>query len=147
MDNGQAGTGRNSGNRVLSDIEPREVMFFFEELSARHRCSQHEKDATDYIATFAKERGLDYHRDDLDNIIVKKPGTKGYEDAPTVILHGHIDMVCKLEDGVTHDFATDGVKLKVDEGTDTMDKLRDQGFAVGGVEGDGQTGGNQRVDY
>lgn len=100
--------------RVLQDIEPKDVMHFFEELSARHRCSQHEKQATDWIAEFAEARGLAYHRDALQNIIVKKPGTTGYENAPTVILHGHIDMVCKLEDGVTHDFATQGVKLKVD---------------------------------
>jgi dipeptidase D len=100
--------------RLLENIEPKKVMYFFEELSARHRCSQHEKQATDWIAEFAEARGLKYHRDALQNIIVKKPGTKGYEKAPTVILHGHIDMVCKLEDGVTHDFATQGVKLKVD---------------------------------
>jgi dipeptidase D len=100
--------------RLLENIEPKKVMYFFEELSARHRCSQHEKQATDWIAEFAEARGLKYHRDALQNIIVKKPGTKGYEKAPTVILHGHIDMVCKLEDGVTHDFATQGVELKVD---------------------------------
>ena len=100
--------------RLLENIEPKKVMYFFEELSARHRCSQHEKQATDWIAEFADTRGLKYHRDALQNIIVKKPGTKGYEKAPTVILHGHIDMVCKLEDGVTHDFATQGVKLKLD---------------------------------
>ena len=100
--------------RVLENIEPREVMFFFEELSGRHRCSRHEKDATDYIAGFAEERGLEHHRDELQNIIVKKPGTPGYERAPTVILHGHIDMVCKIDEGVKHDFATEGVKLRVD---------------------------------
>ena len=76
--------------RVLEPIEPRDVMFFFEELSGRHRCSRHEKQATDYIADFAERRGLEHHRDDLQNIIVKKPGTPGYENAPTVILHGQI---------------------------------------------------------
>ena len=100
--------------RLLENVEPKRVMYFFEELSARHRCSQHEKQATDWIAEFADTRGLKYHRDALQNIIVKKPGTKSYEKAPTVILHGHIDMVCKLEDGVKHDFATQGVKLKLD---------------------------------
>lgn len=100
--------------RVLGDMEPREVTYCFEELSRQHRCSRHEKEATDYIAEFAKERGLEYHRDELQNIIVKKPGTPGYERAPTVILHGHIDMVCKIDEGVNHDFATEGVTLKVD---------------------------------
>lgn len=116
--------------RVLENIEPKEVMYFFEELSARHRCSQHEKQATDWIAAFAEARGLTYHRDALQNIIVKKPGTKGYENAPTVILHGHIDMVCKLEDGVTHDFATQGVKLKVDG-----DYIRAEGTTLGADNG------------
>lgn len=116
--------------RVLQDIEPKEVMTFFEELSARHRCSQHEKDATDYIVAFAEARGLTYHRDKLDNIIVKKPGTPGYEASPTVILHGHIDMVCKLDEGVTHDFARDGVKLVLDG-----DRIRAAGTTLGADNG------------
>ena len=116
--------------RVLESIEPKEVLSFFEELSGRHRCSQHEKDATDYIAEFAEKRALTYHRDGFDNIIVKKPGTKGYETAPTVILHGHIDMVCKLAEGVTHDFATNGVKLLVDG-----DRIRAAGTTLGADNG------------
>jgi dipeptidase D len=116
--------------RVLEDIEPREVMGFFEELSRRHRCSRQEKQATDYIADFATERGLEYHRDELQNIIVKKPGTPGYENAPPVILHGHIDMVCKIDEGVTHDFATDGVKLKVDG-----DFIKAEGTTLGADNG------------
>ena len=99
---------------VLEHIEPREVMHFFEALSSKHRCSRCEEQATDYIADFAEKRGLEFHRDKLQNIIVKKPGTRGYETAPTVILHGHIDMVCKVDEGVTHDFARQGVTLKVD---------------------------------
>ena len=116
--------------RVLENLEPREVMYFFEELSGKHRCSQHEKDATDYVADFAEKRGLEYHRDELQNIIVKKPGTPGYENAPTVILHGHLDMVCKLDEGVTHDFATQGVKLKVDG-----DRIRAEGTTLGADNG------------
>ena len=116
--------------RVLENIEPKEVMTFFEDLSSRHRCSQQEKDATDYIAAFAEARGLIYHRDALDNIIVKKPGTPGYEAAPVVILHGHIDMVCKLDEGVVHDFAKDGVKLRVDG-----DRIRAAGTTLGADNG------------
>lgn len=116
--------------QVLENIEPKEVMHFFEELSRRHRCSQHEKDAADYISAFARDRGLELHRDSLDNLIVKKPGTPGYEQAPTVILHGHIDMVCKLDEGVTHDFATGGVRLKVDG-----ERIRAEGTTLGADNG------------
>jgi dipeptidase D len=120
--------------RVLEEIEPREVMFFFEELSKRHRCSRHEKDATDYIADFAASRGLDHHRDELQNIIVKKPGTPGYEQAPAVVLHGHIDMVCKIEPGIAHDFSTQGVKLIVDG-----DRIRAEGTTLGADNGLGMS--------
>ena len=99
--------------RVLEGIEPKEVMYFFEELSGKYRGSCNEKQAADYIADFARSRGLEYYRDQLQNIIVKKAGSQDYEKAPTVILHGHLDMVCKAAEGVTHDF-TQGVKLKVD---------------------------------
>ncbi len=116
--------------RVLEQIEPQEVMYFFEELSRKHRCSRYEKPATDYIANFAEQRGLQFHRDEMQNIIVKKPGTPGYENAPTVILHGHIDMVCKIDEGVTHDFSTEGVKLEVDG-----DFIRAQGTTLGADNG------------
>lgn len=125
-----AGETRENGMSVLQGIEPQEVMGFFEQLSAKHRCSQHEKQATDFIADFATSRALVFHRDALDNIIVKKPGTPGYENSPTVILHGHIDMVCKLDDGVLHDFATQGVKLKVDG-----DRIRAEGTTLGADNG------------
>ncbi len=118
-----------STNRVLGDVEPREVTFFFEELSGRQRCSQNEKDAADYIAAFAEARGLEHHRDKLDNVIVKKPGTEGYEGAPTVILHGHIDMVCKCDEGVTHDFSQ-GVRLKLDG-----ERIRAEGTTLGADNG------------
>lgn len=116
--------------RLLEDVEPREVMYFFEELSRRHRCSRQEKNATDYLADFARQAQLEYHRDELQNIIIKKAGTAGYESAPTVILHGHIDMVCKIDEGVTHDFAADGVKLVVDG-----DFIRADGTTLGADNG------------
>ena len=114
---------------VLAKVEPREVMGFFEALSARHRCSRHEKDVADYVADFAAARKLVCHRDKLQNIIVKKPGTPGYENAPTVILHGHLDMVCKTDEGVSHDF-TKGVTLKLDG-----DRIRAEGTTLGADNG------------
>ena len=115
--------------RILENIEPKEVMHFFEELSGKQRGSRQEKQASDYVADFAEKRGLKYHRDQLQNIIVKKPGTPGYENAPTVILHGHLDMVCKADEGVVHDFSK-GVKLKVDG-----DFIRAEGTTLGADNG------------
>lgn len=99
---------------ILKGLQPSEVFYFFEQLSNIPRGSQNEKQASDYVANFAKERNLEYHQDELSNILVKKPGTAGYENAPSVILHGHLDMVCKKNEGVEHDFLKDGIKLKID---------------------------------
>ncbi len=53
----------------------------------------------DYLCEFAETRGLEVRRDSVDNVIIKKPATAGYEDAPAVMLQGHTDMVWCVEDG------------------------------------------------
>lgn len=98
---------------VISHLEPKEVFHYFEILSGIPRGSSHEKKVSDWFVSFAKERGLEVKQDELYNILIKKPGTPGYENAPTVILHGHMDMVCKKEDGIEHDFQKDGLDLRI----------------------------------
>src|SRR5690606_30175675 len=53
-------------------------------------------------------------QDDSLNVIIKKPGTPGYENSLTVILQGHMDMVCEKEESCSHDFSKDPIKLKVE---------------------------------
>jgi dipeptidase D len=96
---------------VLADLEPRVIMNYFDTLTQIPRCSEHEKEVSDWVVQFAKDRGLEYHQDDLHSVLIRKPGSPGYEDAPTVILHGHLDLVCAKEDGVEFDFLTQPLKL------------------------------------
>ena len=96
---------------VLAELEPRVIMDFFDTLTQIPRGSENEKGVSDWVVQFAKDRGLEYHQDDLHCVLVRKPGTPGYEDAPTVILHGHLDMVCAKDDGVEFDFLTQGLNL------------------------------------
>jgi dipeptidase D len=96
---------------VLADLEPRVIMDFFDTLTRIPRGSENEKGVSDWVVQFATDRGLSYHQDDLHCVLVRKPGTPGYEDAPTVILHGHLDMVCAKEDGVEFDFLTQPLNL------------------------------------
>ena len=96
---------------VLAELEPRVIMDFFDVLTRIPRGSENEKGVSDWVVQFAKDRGLEYHQDDLYCVLVRKPGTAGYEDAPTVILHGHLDMVCAKDDGVEFDFLTEPLKL------------------------------------
>jgi len=98
---------------VLANIEPAEVFHYFEEISKIPRCSGNEKAVSDYLVTFAKTRSLDVTQDKMMNVVIKKPGTAGYENSPGVVLQGHMDMVCEKESNVSHDFLKSPIQLQV----------------------------------
>ncbi|MHB1391469.1 MAG: aminoacyl-histidine dipeptidase [Clostridia bacterium] len=107
-----------------------EVFRYFEEISAIPRCSGSEKQISDYMVEFAGKHGLEVIQDNALNIIIKKPAVYGYEDAPAVILQGHMDMVCEKNKGTVHDFEKDPIKLKVVE-----DMIYAQGTTLGADNG------------
>ena len=80
---------------VLSDLEPREVFAWFERLCAIPHGSHHAKAISDYLVAFARERGLACRQDAANNVVIRKAASAGYENAPVVMLQGHIDMVCE----------------------------------------------------
>lgn len=100
---------------VLENLEPKDVFTFFEEISNIPRGSGNEQQISNYIVSFAIERGLEYYQDNARNILVKKPGTHGYEASPAVILQSHIDMVCEKNSATIHDFLIDPLKLHIVE--------------------------------
>lgn len=99
---------------VLDSLQPREVLRFFEILSDIPRGSGNEEQVADWVVDFARERGLEATQDELHCVLVKKPGQGGLEAAPSLILHGHLDMVCEKEEGVRHDFESDPIRLVVE---------------------------------
>lgn len=99
---------------ILSSTEPKMVMKFFEEICAVPHGSGNTRLISDYLVNFAEERGLEYTRDELNNVIIFAPGTEGYEKSAPVIMQGHTDMVCeKLHDGDIN-FEKDGLSLIID---------------------------------
>jgi dipeptidase D len=99
---------------VLDKLEPREIFSFFETLTQIPRGSGNEVHASDWVANFARERGLEAVQDDMHTILVKKPGQGGLENAPPLILHGHLDMVCEKDEGVDINFETDPIPVMID---------------------------------
>ena len=79
---------------------------------------------------FAKERGLEVEQDEANDVIIKKPGTPGYENSEPVILQGHMDMVCEKTPDSDHDFKTDGLDLYVEDGY-----VKARGTTLGGDDG------------
>ena len=92
------------------------LLRFFEEISAIPRESHHEEKIADYLVAFACERGLPYYRDEFQNVLIEKLGTKGYEDHAPLLLQGHTDMVCEKNANVIHDFSCDPLDLYVEDG-------------------------------
>ncbi len=99
---------------VLEHLEPKNVFHYFEEICAIPHGSRNTKAISDYLVSFAKERGLTYYQDESNNVVIIKEASKGYEDAEPVILQGHMDMVCEKEKGCDIDFEKDGLRLYVD---------------------------------
>lgn len=115
---------------VLENLQPERVFHYFEEITKIPHGSGNTREISDYLVSFAKEHGLRYIQDESNNVILFKPAAKGYENAPTVMLQGHMDMVCEKEPGSSHDFTRDALKLQV-EG----DYISAQGTTLGGDDG------------
>lgn len=101
---------------VLEGTEPKEVFRFFEEISRIPRGTYHTKEVSDYCVEFARQRGLEVVQDQWNNVIIKKPGTKGYEHSEPVIIQGHLDMVCEKAPDSNHDFLKDPLELRIEDG-------------------------------
>lgn len=96
------------------NFEPREVFSYFEEICSMPHGSGNTDIISNYLVNFAKKQGLSYIQEPCGNVIIYKDATPGYENAPTVILQGHMDMVCEKEENAQIDFATEGLKLKTE---------------------------------
>ena len=95
------------------------VLKIFKELSKVPRNSKREEKIADYICQFAKNKGLEYKKDELFNVIVKKGATVGYENKKTILFQAHIDMVCEKTLESTHDFENDPIEIIETEDTYT----------------------------
>ena len=101
--------------RVLEGLQPAAALGFFETLCAIPHGSRDTKAISDYCVRFAQERGLSWQQDASNNVIIRKPASPGYEDHPTVILQGHLDMVCEKNADCDIDFSKDGLRLRHDD--------------------------------
>ena len=76
---------------MVAGYRPKGLFHKFEEICSIPHASGQERKLADYLEQFARDRGLWYKRDDLHNLIIKKPGTAGFEKAPALILQAHMD--------------------------------------------------------
>ena len=98
----------------LAGLEPAAVFGYFEKICSIPHGSRNTKLISDYLVSFAREQGIRYIQDDLNNVILFQEGTCGMEDHPPVILQGHMDMVCEKDADCPIDMEKEGLDVTHD---------------------------------
>ncbi len=88
------------------------VWKIFESLAAIPHGSGNTKAISDHCVAYARERGAQVLQDEWNNVLIRVPATAGYEEHETVVIQGHLDMVCEKTPESNHDFEKDGLCLR-----------------------------------
>ncbi len=121
---------------AIEGLKPEIIWQRFYEISQIPRPSKKEEKILEYLRDFAKAHNLEMKEDDIHNIVMKVPATPGYENAPTVVIQGHVDMVCEKNKGTKFDFENDPIKIKREDGWMTA-----EGTTLGADNGIGVAAG------
>ena len=114
------------------DLKPQSVFHFFDEINHIPRPSKHEEKMIQFLKKFGEDRGLETIIDDAGNVLIRKPATKGRENAETITLQSHMDMVCDKVAGHEIDFLNDPIETYIDG-----EWLRAKGTTLGADDGIG----------
>ena len=96
---------------VLAGLEPRSFWGHFEALTQIARPSRHEEPAIEHVREWAGERGYELQQDAGRNLVIRVPASAGRENAPTVVLQGHLDIVCERDPSSPNDPAEGRIAL------------------------------------
>lgn len=100
----------------IAQLTPRIVWDYFDQITRIPRPSKKEEKIMAYLVDFAKSHGLEYRRDGVGNLVIRKPATEGMEDRSTVVLQSHVDMVCEKNSSVNFDFEKDPIQTRIADG-------------------------------
>ncbi|MBR5475357.1 MAG: aminoacyl-histidine dipeptidase [Bacteroidaceae bacterium] len=114
------------------NLQPKMLFEYFAQICEIPHGSKNEERISQFLQDFGKSLGLETIADAAGNVLIKKPATPGYENRKTIILQGHMDMVCDKRGDVEHDFKTDPIKTYVDG-----EWLKAQGTTLGADNGIG----------
>ncbi|AKD03947.1 aminoacyl-histidine dipeptidase [Pontibacter korlensis] len=98
----------------VRSLEPKALWENFADLNAVPRPSKKEERVIQFILDFGHNLGLETHKDETGNVIIKKPATPGMENRQTVAMQSHLDMVHQKNNDTNFDFDTQGIDMYVD---------------------------------
>mgnify|MGYP000855922580 FL=1 len=119
-------------NNDLMALEPKKVFEFFAEILQIPRPSKKEDKIIEYLLKWGNDRKLETLRDDIGNVLIRKPATKGLEAKPWVCLQSHMDMVCEKNSDKVFDFEKDAIETYIEDGW-----LKAKGTTLGADDGIG----------
>jgi dipeptidase D len=98
----------------INELAPKVLWKNFESLCSIPRPSKKETKIIEFVVDFAKKHGLSYKKDDVGNVVISKPATKGFENRPAIVLQSHLDMVPQKNSATVHDFEKDPIQPYID---------------------------------
>ena len=98
----------------IAQLNPERLWYYFLQICRIPHPSKKEEKIVQYILDFGKKFGLETITDETGNILIRKPGTPGNENLQSVILQGHVDMVCEKNGETVHDFEKDPITPRID---------------------------------
>lgn len=119
----------------VKDLKPALIWQCFDEITKVPRPSCHEEQIREYLLDFAKKNNIEAKTDDCGNVVMTKAATAGCENAPTVILQAHMDMVAEKNNDVEHDFLKDPIQTYIDG-----EWVKAKGTTLGADNGIGMAG-------
>ena len=99
---------------AIANLNPRIVWEQFDAITQVPRPSKKEGRIIEYLVEFAKSHGIEYQKDAIGNVVMRKPATAGFEERPAVVLQAHMDMVCEKNSDVEFDFEHDAIRTRID---------------------------------
>ena len=101
-------------SKEITQLKPTAVWKYFYDLTQIPRPTSHARKAAEYVKSIGEKLGLETHMDEVGNVVIRKPASKGLEDRPMVTLQGHCDMVPQKNNDVDHDFVNDPIDARID---------------------------------
>ncbi len=97
----------------IRNTAPQVLWNHFADLNAVPRPSKKEARVIAFMVNFGKQLGLETSVDAIQNVLIKKPATKGMENRKKVVLQSHLDMVHQKNEGTDFDFENEGIQMEI----------------------------------
>lgn len=117
-------------SQEIRNLEPKALWNKFADLNSVPRPSKKEERVIAFMMDFGQKLGLETIKDEVGNVIIKKPATAGMENRKTIVMQSHLDMVCQKNNDTVFDFDTQGIEMYVDG-----DWVRAKGTTLGADNG------------